>query len=265
MALGCNLWPVSFDLALILAFFILIVTVVAMAAIIGGRRRAAQEDELKRAASARGWKFESTLEKGYRVHRWTGVTDGVSWVAESLRHTAGGNKQERRRRIARWHGAWSPGINGPIVAMGLPKGKEQLGRTVAAGDGFFAKLAQKAVGFAFDKAIDVYFGADLGKQVDAATMHRVDAEQVPGFIVMAGDKDEGARILAQGFEKAIVDASNDKGSVMSHDDRPWILLRPNGISLARMEHYRDITELEGFVRAGVALTRAFTFGRRSLS
>ena len=63
------------------------------------------------------------------------------------------------------------------------------------------------------------------------------ANKIPGFIVMAEDKDEGARILAQGFEQAIVDASNDKASVLSNDDRPWILLRPNGISLARMERY----------------------------
>ena len=67
------------------------------------------------------------------------------------------------------------------------------------------------------------------------------------------------------LEKALVDASNDKTSVLSEEDRPWVLLRPNAISLARIERYRDIQELDGFVRAGVALTRAFTFGRRSLS
>jgi hypothetical protein len=42
-------------------------------------------------------------------------------------------------------------------------------------------------------------------------------------------------------------------------------LRPHAVSLARMERYRDVNELEGFVRAGIGLTRAFTFGRRSLS
>ncbi len=251
----------SFEAALILAFFILIVTMVGMGVLIGSRKQAAREEELKSAASARGWQFESKLEKGYRVHRFTGSTDGVSWVAESLRQAAGGhNRQQRRRHIARWHGAWSPGVNKPIAVMGVPKGKEIMG-TIAAGDGFFAKLAQKAAGFAFDKALDVYFGAEIGKQVDAGKMQRVDSEKVPGFIVMAEDKDEGARILSQGFEKAIVDASNDKASVLSNNDRPWILLRPNGISLARMERYRDINELDGFVRAGVALTRAFKFSR----
>ena len=251
----------TFEAALILAFFILVATVMAVGAIFGSRKEAARQEEMKAAASARGWKFETRSEHGYRINRWTGTTEGVSWEAESLSRAAGGhNRRERRSHVARWHGAWSPGINGAIVAMGLPKGKEELGTTIAAGDGFFAKLAQKAAGFAFDKAIDIYFGEAPGKEVDAGTMHRVETK-TPGFVVMAADKDEGARILSQGLEKAIVDASNDKASVLSNDDRPWILLRPTAISLARMEKYRDINELEGFVRAGVGLTRAFKFGR----
>jgi hypothetical protein len=250
----------SFDLAIILAFFIIIVSIFVVAAIFGGRKQKEKEDEMRRAASARGWQFERKLERGYRVYRWTGTTEGVSWVAESLMLSTGGNKRGRRRHMARWHGHWSPGLNGPIVAMGVPKGKEQLGQTIAEGDGFFAKLAQKAAGFAFDKAIDVYFGDEPGKEVDAGAMRRVDTN-TPGFIVMAADKDEGARFLSQGLEKALVDASNDKGSVLSHEDRPWVLVRPTAISLARMEQFRDSNELDSFVRAGVALTRTSKFGR----
>jgi hypothetical protein len=251
----------SVDLALIIAIFIIIAAIIVMAAIFGGRRQKAKEEELQRAAAARGWKFENTHEKGYRVHRWTGTTDGVAWTAESLNHTVGGHKHQRRRDIARWHGVYNPGVSGPIVAMGVPKGKEIMGQGIAQGDGFFAKLAQKAAGFAFDKAIDVYFGEDIGKEVDAGAMQHVDTQRAPGFIVMAANRDEGARILAQGFEKAIMDASNDRGSVLSYEDRPWILLRPRGVSLARMQRYRDINELDGFVRTGVALTRTFKFGR----
>ena len=256
-----NLWTVSFELALILAIFIIIVTMFVMGAIFGGRKQRAQEEELQRAASARGWKFDSFLEHGYRVHRWTGKTDGIAWTAESLRLVAGGNKRGRRRHIARWHGTYSPGVTGAIAVMGVPKGKEQVDTTAAEGEGFFVKLAQKAVGFAFDKAIDVYFGHGPGKDVDATVMRRADTRHLPGFIVMAVDKDEGARILAQGLERALLDAANDQASVLSNEDRPWILLRPNAISLARMEMFRDFTELEGFIRAGVSLTRAFKFGR----
>ena len=250
----------SFEASLILAFFILIATAILMGGIFSSRKQAAREDELRAAASARGWKFESKIERGYRVNRFAGTTDGVPWEAESMVLRAGANDRQRRRHIARWHGTWNPGVTGPIVAMGLPKGKEDIQTTVAAGDGFFAKLAQKAVGFAFDKAIDVYFGDGPGKEVDAGSMHRLDAA-TPGFIIMAADKDEGARILSQGLEKALLDASQDKGSVLSNEDRPWVLLRPKAISLARMERFRDINELDSFVRAGVALTRTFKFGR----
>ena len=250
----------SVDLAIVVAVFILIITAMVLGVIFSGRRQAAHEDELKRAASARGWKLDITNERGYRINRWTGSTDGISWTAESMMRSAGGNRRDRRRHVARWHGQWNPGINTPIVAMGVPKGKEQIGTTIAEGDGFFAKMAQKAAGFAFDKAIDVYFGDEAGRQVDAGAMRRVEAA-TPGFIVMAANRDEGARVLSQGFERAIADASNDKDSVLSEEDRPWILLRPNGVSLARMERYRTIEELDGFVKAGVTLTRAFKFGR----
>jgi len=251
----------SFELALILAFFILGVTAVVMVVIVISRRQAAKEEEMKQAASARGWTFATTREKGYRIHRWTGSTDGIPWIAESLAQSAGGhNRQQRRRQIGRWHGSYSPGINAPIAVMGVPKGKEAVAPQIAEGVSWVAKLAQKAVGFAFDKAIDLYFGDAIGKEVDAGAMHRIESK-IPGFVVMAADKDEGARMLTQGLEKALVDAANDKASVLSNERRPWILLRPHAVSLARMERFRDVNELEGFVRAGVALTRTSKFGR----
>lgn len=187
----------SVDAAIIIAIFVLIASFLAIVVIFGTRYQKAKEDEFRRAASARGWKFETKHERGYRVHRWVGATDGIPWVAESLKHSGGGSRRQRHREIARWHGAWSPGVNGAIVGMGVPKGKEVLGESVADGDGFFARLAQKAAGFAFDKAIDVYFGKGPGKEVDAATMQRVDS-RIPGFIVMADNKEEGARILSTG-------------------------------------------------------------------
>jgi len=248
----------SVQIAIAVAAFIVITSIAAIAMLAVSRRRAAREDELKRVASARGWTFESKLEKGYRVHRWSGTTDGIAWIAESLSQTRGKN-HDRRRRIGRWHGNWSPGINGAIVAMGMPKGKEH-GRTLAEGEGFLAALAKKAAGFAFDKAIGVYFGDAAGKDVDASAMHRI-ATNTPGFVVMTADKDEGARVLQQGLEQVLVDARSDKGSVLSNDDRPWILLRPKAISIARMERFRDINEIVSFIRAGVALTRTSKFAR----
>ena len=250
-----------FNVAVVVATFIIMTSVFAVVILLSRRQRQAKEDELRQAASARGWTFAVANERGYRVKRWTGTTDGIAWVAESLYRSGGKNSSSRR--ITRWHGTFSTGVNAPIIAMGLPKGKEMLGVAMADSDGFFAQMAQKAVGFVFDKSLDVYFGEDAGKQVDAGAMRRVGGEKVAGFVVMAADKDEAERVLAQGLEKSLLDASNNPASVMSEQNRPWVLLRPGAISLARMTSLRDAGDVERFATAGIALTRAFTFGRRS--
>jgi len=262
-----SLWQylaVPFNVAVAIASFILAATAVAMIAFLARRRREAQEDEMKRAATSRGYQFDSRTEKGARIHRWRGTTDGIPWTAESIRRVAKSN-HDKHLRIGRWHGEYTPGINKPIVCMGLPKGKEVPAFPATPGDGIFATLAQKAMGFAFDKAIDVHFGKELGEDIDAASMSRVDSATIPGYVVMATDKEEGQRVLAQGLEGALTDAANDKTSLIANDNRPWILVRSNGISIARMERIRDLDELDAYVRAGTRLTRAFTFGRRSLS
>ena len=250
------------EAAILVAVVILTATLIGLIVLIASRRRVAREDELRREASARGWQFSSKLERGNRVHRWTGSTDGVPWQAESMRQTQG-QKNDRRRYIARWHVAWSSGVTRPIVCMALPQGKETTPYAMAQSDGFFAKMAQKAAGFAFDKAVDMHFGKALGDEVDAGAMQRVDATKLPGFAVMAADPKEGVRILAEGLERSLADASARNQAVWSQKERPWVLLRPNGISLARMERFRDINELESFVRAGLDLTRAAKFGRPS--
>lgn len=242
----------SFQAAIVVAIIILGTTGMVMISVLASRRRAAKEDEMKRVASARGWTFESVREHGSRVRRWTGTTEGVAWKAESLVQVSGSGKHSKRRQISRWHGAYSPGINGPIVCMGVKQGGQRYAAAVTQGESWIARLAHKAAGFAFDKAVDVYFGAELGKEVDAAALCRVEGMDTPGFIVMAANKDEGARVLSQGLQRALPG--------MPHDDT-WVLLRPHGISLARMEAFREVTEIDAFIRAGIALKNAFRFGR----
>ena len=252
---------VQVNTAIAIATFILGLTAVGMILFVAGRRRQAREDEMRREASMRGWKFDSRSTLNRRIHTWTGTTDGIAWRAEAIRSQSKNDRRHDRQHIARWHGDFSPGVSGPIVLMGVPKGKEVPAFSIAQGEGFIAQLAQKAAGFAFDKAIDVYFGEDLGKEVDAANLHRVNVAGLPGFIVMAADKDEGARILSQGLESALVAAINDKASVFASENRPSILLRPHGLSMARMARFVDVNELDAYVRAGVGLTRAFKFAR----
>jgi hypothetical protein len=248
----------SFDTALIVATFILVTTVFFGLVFISSRRRKAQEEELQRAASSRGWKFESVREHGYRIHRWTGTTEGVAWTAESLDMISGGKRRHRRRHIGRWRGAWSAGPNQPVLFMGMPKGAEVPAFSVAQGEGFLAQMAAKAAGYAFDLALDVYFGKAIGADVDATLMRRVNVD-MPGFIVMASDVAEGERFLAEGFERAMVDASNGKTSLLADDDRPWVLMRRQDLTLARMEKLRTIEEIGAFIQAGVALTRVARF------
>lgn len=250
----------SFEASLVVAFFIIFTAVIVVATRQNRARQQAQEDELKQGASARGWTFNAAHERGYRIYKFSGITDGVKWEAESARQAAGGKNRERRR-VGRWHGQWAPGLSAPMVAMGVPKGKEVMSFQVAQGDGFFARMAQQAVGFAFDKALDVYFGPEIGAEVDATTMKHVNEPSVPGFIFVAANVDEAKRLLAEGLQRALQDATNSNTNVLADDSRPTVLLRPNGISLARMEEFRDVQEVEQFVRAGVGLTRAFRFGR----
>jgi hypothetical protein len=240
----------SFEVALVVASVILLTTVAVMTALIARRHQQAKEEELKREASARGWTFERKQEGGYRVHRWTGSTGGIAWQAESLWRAS--SKHQERRLIARWHGTWRPGINGAVLVIALPKGKQDLGTGIAAGDGFFARLAQKAAGFALDKSLDLYFGEGPGKEVDAATMQRVDNSRIPGFVVMAADKGEGARMLADGLEHAL-------GALQVKNT--WILYRPSGLSLAKKERFKDANEIDSFIQAGLTLTRSNKFAR----
>jgi hypothetical protein len=251
----------SFQAALIVAFFVIFVAVFFVLSRLTKGRIQAKEEDLRKAATLRGWTFEKKTERGYRIYRYTGTTEGVAWEAESAQLVAGGNRHQHRRHIARWHGKWSPGVTAPIVGLGVPKGKEQFTNPVAQGDGFFARLAVKAAGFAFDKAIDVYFGEAIGKEIDAGALRRVESAAVPGFIVMAGNVDEASRILSEGLQRALVDASSTPGNVLAETARPYVLVRPQGISLARMEQFRDVSELDQFVKAGIGLTRSFRFGR----
>ncbi|MEO5740017.1 MAG: hypothetical protein ABIS29_05435 [Vicinamibacterales bacterium] len=63
------------------------------------------------------------------------------------------------------------------------------------------------------------------------------------------------------LEQSLTAATHDPNSIFSNEDRPWILVRPNGLSLARKEQFRDINQIDGFIRAGVAQTRSSKFTR----
>jgi len=256
---------VTFNAAIVIATMILSITLLITIVVVSRRRLAAREEEMRQQASMRGWTFQRAREGAFRVQRWSGITDGVAWIAESVESNQGGTHGRaaaRRRRVTRWRTApsWTPpkaaALATPMVVMGIPEGKEMPAVAAPQGDGWVVKLAQKAVGFAFDKMIDVYFGKEAGGDVDAGAMQRVKDDSIPGYVVMAADADAAARLLFQGLSAALTSATANSSSILSEKDRPWILLSNKGIALARMEHASSAEQVERFVRAGVALVRA---------
>jgi CubicO group peptidase (beta-lactamase class C family) len=75
------------------------------------------------------------------------------WVAESIRIVKHQGNHNRRVLIGRWHGDYNPGINKPIVCIGLKKGKELPPFSALEGDNVFApRIRQMAreVALAFE-------------------------------------------------------------------------------------------------------------------
>lgn len=255
----------TFDAALVAATMILSTTVFIMIVVVSRRRLAAKEEELRQQASMRGWTFQRARDGAVRVRRWSGTTDGVAWIAESLEGSQGGTHHRggtRTGTVTRWRTApdWMAPRGAlpaaPIVLMGVPEGKGPPMPAAPEGEGWAVKLAQKAVGFAFDKMIDIFFGKEPGADVDAGAMKRVTDDSIPGYVVMAADPDAATRLLFQGLGSALKSAAANSSSLLSDTNRPWILLWPKGIVLARMEKAASTEQVERLMRAGVALVRA---------
>jgi hypothetical protein len=241
-----------FETGLVIAGVVLLVTFIAIVSVVAGRHAAAKNEERKQQASMRGWSFESTREKRYRVHRWKGVTDGVEWTAES-RERPGGHEHRAIRR-SRWVATAVRGPEQPILCMGVTAGKEVPKTRLAQGDGMIANLAKKAATFAFDKAVDAYFGDEIGAGIDAAQLKPVPGTTVPGYTIMAADVDAASRILFQGLTRAL---TASPAPALKHGDGkpPWVLLWKDGIALGKAELIDSIEELEGMTRLGSAVAR----------
>lgn len=248
----------STDVAIVIAYALLALVGALLVRHLAARREQAQADELKRLASSRGWTFEATVEKGFRVHRWHGATEAIPWVLEAVVARAGG-RSSQRRRYTRWRTTSTRGPLATILCMGAREGQEKATARVATGDGWFASLARTAAGRMLDTALDGYFGDEAGTAVDATALRPVEGAGVPGFIVMALDPAEASRLLVDGLAAKLAEAARDRESALSDRARPWVLLRPEGINLGRADLAQTIGDVERFVRAGVAVARAARF------
>lgn len=243
----------SYEAALIVSAVVLVATLVFVIVMLAARKLAAQNDELKRQASMRGWTFEFERKRGYRVRRWRGSQDGVAWMAESLERP--GKHDRRAIRLSRWRTTSSRGPAAPIVCMGVPAGKETPSSKMAQGDSMLAHMAQKVAGFKLDKALDSHFGEDIGRDVDAGALKPVPNTAIPGFVLMAADTAAAARVLFQGLTNALTAGTRDPQSVLGTNDRPWLLLWKDGVSLGRTKAFATTEDVEKFMRTGVAIAR----------
>jgi hypothetical protein len=225
-----------------LAYFAFIAFMLAVG-LVAVLRYLAKEKKLKQEAAARGWTIERRLEQGNHVHSWAGTTDGVSWTADS-----GPRGRGSKLSISRWHADWPTGLAGPVLCVGVNNGE-----ALPEGDDLISRLRRHNLATGFGASLDSCFGAGVCQEIDGDALKRIDRGEVPGVVVAALDPDEGGRVLS-GMRQAL--------STLPFDDMR-ILLRPNGISLARYEEFRDASNVEVFIRTGLALKNAFMFVRRS--
>ena len=95
--------PVTPQGATVLAILIIATTLIVLMSRFSKGRAQAKEDDLRKAATLRGWAFAKANDRGYRVYTFSGTTEGIAWIAESAKLLSG-NRNHQRRHIARWHG-----------------------------------------------------------------------------------------------------------------------------------------------------------------
>jgi hypothetical protein len=242
-----------------LVFFALVTLLLWMVTRSARQQREKLQAQLAADAATRDWTFDSATEGLFDLQRWSGQTDGHRWTAEYRRGRRRKGSGRTRTHRLRW---WTEGFGGPstpILLIGVPRGKELPAVQLAQGEGLLASMAQKAAGFALDQALDMHFGQELGRQIDARELRMVEEAEVPGFMVMALDVAQARFWLDQPAHRgALLAQVRDPASALSDEqDRPWVLLLGRRLALAQPVPVRSTADLQRLVGAGVALAEAF--------
>jgi hypothetical protein len=222
------------------------------------RQRLAQREAQWLAESAtKGWTLMADKDGLFQRMRWQGQTDGVAWTLEYRRgRHKRQNSADRAHRMCWWASAFQ-GPPSPVLCMAMNKGQEQPSVKLAQGEGMLAALVQKAAGAALDKTLDVYFGEEAGRNVDARLLKMVETVSQPGYLVMAQDEVAAEHWLAGGCGAVLAALVNDTESALHPDvGRPWVLWVGRQVMLANMRPVNSMAEVERMVKAGVSLTNA---------
>jgi hypothetical protein len=243
------------DLLILLVPFVLFPVIIFAVTRSQRRKRLALVETLRPEAAARGWTLEAEQRGRLHVIRWKGVTDGVGWIAESVEGSSGQGRGRRRTNHTRWRTTGMRALSTTTLFIGMPEGTE-VPKGQPAG-GMIVSMVMKALLAALDKGIDLYFGEDIGAEVNASELKRVEESEayVPGFAVMATVPSEASRVIFQGVGDAINRAINSGPESLREKRRPWVLLWKGGVALGRVDAVKSAAEVEEFVRAGVAIAR----------
>lgn len=244
-----SLWP-------LLLFFALSVGVMVVLVRRSGQQRQQTEDSMRSAASAQGWSFDSQDSGPMTVMRWQGTTEGTRWTLEYRR-----SRSTRRTRHAHTHRAvwWADTFRGPaspVLFIGVQTGQENPFMKLEGNEGMLATMAQKAAGFALDKALDVHFGEEAGRQVDARLLKPVQAAGLTGFMVMAADEQQAMWMLGEGGPMWLDALASEAPGQGNH--RPWVLALPRRVLLARSTPIRTEDDVRAMVREGLSLVATLT-------
>jgi hypothetical protein len=208
---------------------------------------------LQAEATSRGWTVTTARERGSQVIQWSGADDGIQWTAEALEQS----QHRNLRRTTRWQSRGLQATTGPILLMGVPEGVE-IPKAQPAGTGMLASLAMKAILLALDKGIDMYFGVEVGRAIDANALQRVERAEngLDGYAVMAADPADVDQILTSEVIDAIGAAARAGPRDKNRKLRPWVLIWEHGVSVARPDFARSAADIEPLMRTGVAIAKA---------
>lgn len=221
------------------------------------KNQAQREADWRADASARGWAFETGRDADMQLMRWTGQTDGLAWTLEYRRGRHKHRSTNDRAQRVRWWADAFHGPGAPVLCMGVSLGQERPAVKLAQGEGLFATLARKAAGAVLDKTLDVYFGEEAGRQVDARELKMVDDVIQPGYIVMATNPGIATHWLA-GERGAALGALVHESLSALHPDvgRPWVLWQGRRVMLAAMRPVDKPEDVVLWVNTGVQLAEA---------
>ena len=203
-------------------------------------------------AARMGWQFEVGQSALFEIYRWRGTTAGITWVAEALRSGRGRTRGRSATTLVRWYALRPLPVAGPAAMLVADRGEDGPVPPRIEGDGAIAKLGARLVASALDKGLDVLFGEEIGRHVDAGTLEPVADIQgpYPGTSVLAAGADRASTLFL--FQK--LDAP--LRSLATSTPTLSLLVTPAGLAISAKGWVKDADGLVPIVNAGVALVQA---------